>query len=63
MESSRSKIKILAYQLELRGHLKIAKEKLQELKVNQQNINSRVAKEDLQQFEHQGSNPNVIKKR
>ncbi len=60
-KSFRSKIEVLAYQPKQERHLKVAKEELQELEVDMQNPNSRVAKEDLQ-LQHQGSYPSVIKK-
>jgi hypothetical protein len=60
VESFRLKTKFLAYQLEQGGHLKVTKEKLQELEVDQQNLNSIIAIEDLQQLEHQGSDPCAI---
>jgi hypothetical protein len=61
VENSRSKIEILAYQSKQGGHFRVAKEELQKLKVDQHNLNSRVAIEDLQQLEHQGSNLSAIK--
>ncbi len=61
VKSFRLKIEILAYQLDQGGHLRIAKEELQKLEVDQHNLNSIVAIKDLQQLEHQGSNLNVIK--
>ncbi len=60
VENFRSKTKFLAYQQEQGGHLRVAKEQLQELEVDQQNLNSRVAIEDLQQLERQGLDPRVI---
>jgi hypothetical protein len=48
VENSRSKAKVLSYQLEQGGHLRIAKEELQELEVNQQILHSRITIEDLQ---------------
>ncbi len=53
---------MLRYQLEQGGHFRVAKEKLQELEVDQQNQNNRVAIKDLQQLEHQGSYLSAIKK-
>jgi hypothetical protein len=47
IKSFKSKIKVLTYQLEQGGHLKIAKEELQELEVDQQNLNNRVTKKDV----------------
>jgi hypothetical protein len=35
-------------------HFRVTKEELQEPKVDYQNLNNKVTKEDLQQFEHQG---------
>jgi len=60
-ESSRLETENLTYQPKQGGHLRVAKEELQELHVDLQNLNSKVAKEDLQQLEHQGSYPNAIK--
>jgi hypothetical protein len=60
IESFRLETKVFAYQPEQGGYLRVAKEELQELKVDQQNLNSRVAIEDLQQLEHQGLDLNVI---
>jgi len=51
----------LAYHPKKRGHLRVAKEELQELEVGLQNINSRITKKYLQQFEHQGLDISVIK--
>jgi hypothetical protein len=61
VESSRSKTEVITYQLEQGGHLRITKKKLQELKVDQHNLNNRIAIEDLEQLQHQGSNLSVIK--
>jgi hypothetical protein len=58
VESFRSKTKKLAYQPEPGGHLRVAKKELQELKVNQQNLNSGVDIENIQQLEHQGRDRN-----
>ncbi len=52
VQSFRSKIEVLTYQPKQGGHLKIAKEELQELEVDQQNPNSKVVKEDLQQLKY-----------
>jgi hypothetical protein len=60
VESSKSKIEVLAYQPKQGGHLKVAKKELQKLEVGLQNLNSRIVKKDLQ-LEHQGLDPNVIK--
>jgi hypothetical protein len=48
VKSFRLKIEILAYQLDQGGHLRIAKEELQKLEVDQHNLNSIVAIKDLQ---------------
>jgi hypothetical protein len=60
IENFRLETKVLTYQPEQGGYFRVAKEELQELKVDQQNLNSRVAIEDLQQLEHQGLDPNLI---
>ncbi len=62
VKSFKSKIEILTYQPQQGGHLRITKEELQKLEVDQHNLNNIVAIEKLQQFEHQGLDPNAIKK-
>ncbi len=52
VQSFRSEIEVLTYQPKQGGHLKIAKKELQELEVDQQNPNSKVVKEDLQQLKY-----------
>jgi hypothetical protein len=46
VENSILETKVLAYQLEYGGHLRVAKKELRELKVDQQNLNSKIAIED-----------------
>jgi hypothetical protein len=54
VENSRLETEVLAYQLEQGGHFRVAKEELQELEVDQQNLNNKITIENLQQLEHQG---------
>jgi len=48
VKSSRSEKEVLTYQPKQGRHLRIAKEELQKLKVDLQNLNSRLAKKKLQ---------------
>jgi prephenate dehydratase len=47
-ENFKLKTEILAYQPKQGGHLRVAKEELQELKVDLRNLDSRISKENLQ---------------
>jgi hypothetical protein len=47
-ESFRLETKILTYQPKQGGHLRVAKEELQELEVDLLNLDNRISKENLQ---------------
>jgi hypothetical protein len=48
VESFKLETKVLAYQLEQGGHIRVAKKELQELEVDKHNLNNRATIEDLQ---------------